>query len=525
MHVQLTFDDFRRDDNLLCVPPERIFELIDAKMLQELAEDSRFERKAPNVQSKDLAEYFSMWANTPDGGLIVVGQADKSRRLLGLTESGQSYINTIEQTARDHCPDASFEHKRVSFLDEDGNTDFVLVFYVHYNEKKVVSTRKGDCFHRLGDSKVKLAPDQVRQLRVDKGEVSQEQEYADAEYPKDFDLEAIQSFADSVISKSGYDANHSKEDILELKHLGKITPDRFLPNVACLLLFGKDPSKSIPGAYIRFFRFDGTAEGTGEKWNAVKDEWIRGTIPEQIRQCENILKSQLRTFSRLGKGGKFFTAPEYPEMAWYEAIVNACAHRSYGDSLKNCPIQVKMFDDRLEIESPGPFMPYITPENIYTIHMPRNPKLMGAMYFLDFVKCAHEGTRRMKESMTKIDLPAPEFTQRISNGAIVKVVLRNKINQRKAWLDGDVATLIGQAIAHELQDNEKRCINFIAENGEISVTEALRLTGMTWPAASKMLASLAKRNILFKKRTNNKDRDPGARYILKPPSQKPNAQS
>ena len=49
--------------------------------------------------------------------------------------------------------------------------------------------------------------------------------------------------------------------------------------------------------------------------------------------------------------------------AWYEALVNACVHRSY--NLKNMNIFIRMFDDRLEIESPGGFPPLVTPENIF----------------------------------------------------------------------------------------------------------------------------------------------------------------
>ncbi len=72
-------------------------------------------------------------------------------------------------------------------------------------------------------------------------------------------------------------------------------------------------------------------------------------------------------------------------------------HRSYG--LRNMNIFIKMFDDRLVIESPGAFPPFVTPDNIYDSHHPRNPHLMNALYFLDFVKCANEGTRRMRDMM------------------------------------------------------------------------------------------------------------------------------
>src|SRR5258708_4901141 len=118
-----------------------------------------------------------------------------------------------------------------------------------------------------------------------------------------------------------------------------------------------------------------------------------------IHKTEQILDAHVRTFAPLEKDKKFHASPEYPKAAWYEAVVNACVHRSYGNGLRNMTIYIKMFDDRLEIESPGPFMPFVTPKTIYGTSIPRNPKMMGAMYFMSFVKMAAEGTRRMRDAM------------------------------------------------------------------------------------------------------------------------------
>jgi len=82
------------------------------------------------------------------------------------------------------------------------------------------------------------------------------------------------------------------------------------------------------------------------------------------------------------------------------------------------------------------------------------------------------------------------------------------------WVDADVIEILGARLAHSLSENEKRCINFCAENGKISVSDAQRLTGMTWPAASKMLKALAGRDILFHDHKNGVDRDPRSRYKL-----------
>jgi ATP-dependent DNA helicase RecG len=303
---------------------------------------------------------------------------------------------------------------------------------------------------------------------------------------------------------------------LELAHLGKTANGTFIPNNACALLFAGDPREKFSGCFIRFLRYEQDYEGTGHQYNAIKDEWIRGNIPGIIVGVERVLDSQLREFSRLGTSGKFYTAPEYPKPAWYEAIVNACVHRSYG--LRSMNIFVKMFDDRLEIESPGGFPPLVTPANIYDIHKPRNPYLMEALYYLDFVKCAHEGARRIRTAMAELNLPDPDFKQsgESDTSPVVRVVLRNNVKHRKVWVDSDAAKLVGEAVMKQLSQDELRAINFVAEHGAISVSDLQRLTGRTWPSAKKLLVGLVEKRLLDHQIRTGPDieRDPQARFTL-----------
>lgn len=249
----------------------------------------------------------------------------------------------------------------------------------------------------------------------------------------------------------------------------------------------------------------------------MKDVTIEGPVPILIIETAKIVESQLRTFSKLGGDGKFYTDPEYPHGAWYEAIVNACVHRSY--SMKNQNIFVRMFDDRLEIESPGGFPPFVSPENIYEYSHPRNPHLMSAMFFLDYVKAANEGTRRMRESMTRMRLPYPEFKESdVGDNTYVRVVLRNNVKQRRAWVVADVSNIVGHEIASHLSEHERMVVNRIADNGTINVSEVQRLTGREWSSAKKLLQKLVAKDILSWHHHKDIVRDAKAHYTLKKPS-------
>jgi len=243
---------------------------------------------------------------------------------------------------------------------------------------------------------------------------------------------------------------------------------------------------------------------------------IENNLPNQIQMAEAVISAQLREFSRLGEGGKFYTAPEYPKGAWLEAVVNALVHRSYGP-LKNMNVFVRMFDDRLEIESPGGFPPPVTPENIYEMHQPRNPILMDALNLLDFVKMAREGTCRMRDQMAESELPPPHFAQKESSYALVRVTLRNAIKQRKVWIDKDAANVIGVELAKTLTPQETRIVNFIAENGKGHASELARLLDIDWQTARKMLQRLTGRGILRHVHRTDILRDPRAHFVLVPP--------
>jgi len=394
-----------------------------------------------------------------------------------------------------------------------------LAIRVFYREDKVVKTVNGEAFIRDGDSKRRLTDEEIRELENDKGQVDLERESGKLPYPEEYDGDLLRQFCDGVAKLRQLSTAHSREEILIHRRLGRKDGSRFVPNIACLLAFSRDPLIEFPGCKVRFLRFNGEREETGADYNVVKDLTIEGPIPILITRTAEVLRQQLREFSHFGKDGKFYTMPEYPEEAWYEVIVNACVHRSYG--LRNMNIIVKMFDDRLVVESPGGFPPFVTPENIYTAHHPRNPKLMDAMFYLEFVKCHNEGTRRIRDAMAKMELPAPEFAQKeVSAGfTAVRVTLRNSAKQRVEWVDADVTSLIGSDIAHSLTEAERRVVNYAAERGKINVSDCFRIVPnvKTWHTAKKILMTLVDKGVFDYHNNDAVQKDPHAHFTLKKP--------
>lgn len=178
-------------------------------------------------------------------------------------------------------------------------------------------------------------------------------------------------------------------------------------------------------------------------------------------------------------------------------------------------VTIKMFDDRLEVESPGGFPPLVNSDNIYEMHVPRNPHLMDALFYMKYVQAANEGTRRIRDAMARLGLPAPNFRQTQANAAHVRVTLKNDIEHRKAFVDSDAFKVLGEVLSSSLNEYEKRIVNHLAERGTINVTEAARIGGKRWQAAKKVLAGLVERGILDHVHHPTIERDANAYFVLK----------
>ncbi len=497
MEAQQSLFDFADSVKQQLLSADEMFAALQQGTIRKWVENNRIENKSAMIQAQHLAQYFSMFANTsPDGGIVVIG-VTKDVVFEGCLKLGIPKANELEKSGYNFCPDASYHYKQVPISrDKDNAADFVMAFRVKYHPTKVVCHIDGHAYHRVGDSLISMTPEQVRNLKDEKGEISLEKEPCRLNYPADFRKEAIAKFAIAVKASKRWHDGHTDEEVLKLEKLGKFENGVFIPFVSCALLFANDTREVSPGCRVNFLRFEGLLETSGGTWAPVKNEWLDGTVPELIVKTSEMLKSQLRTFSRRDPAGKFVTSPEYPEDAWHEAVVNALVHRSYGNGLKNAHVVVKMFEDRLVIESPGPFMPGVSPQNIYDVQLSRNPFLMAAMHHMDYVRAANEGTKRMKRLMHDMDLPDPEFVQEPVSFIKVRVTLRNKVNQRKQWVDADIAEWLGARIASTLNEDENRCLNFIAVNGRMNITDAMKVTNRNWNTAKKVLMRLVRRDIL-----------------------------
>jgi ATP-dependent DNA helicase RecG len=136
----------------------------------------------------------------------------------------------------------------------------------------------------------------------------------------------------------------------------------------------------------------------------------------------------LRDFQSLNpKTGKFDIVTEYHEFAWQEGIVNAVTHRDY--SIKGEHIKVIMYDDRLEILSPGKLPNIVNIKNLKYTRYSRNPKRARVLSEFGWVKELNEGVKRIYKEMSDYFLDEPKFSEPNMNS--LRLTLKNNIVMRK----------------------------------------------------------------------------------------------
>jgi ATP-dependent DNA helicase RecG len=329
-------------------------------------------------------------------------------------------------------------------------------------------------------------------------------------YPQDFHLSIIQDFCDEFRSREQRKI-WTNEEILLDRHLIEKDGERHFPLNALILLAGKDPGRTIPGCRVRVQRFEGEREGSGENYRPIRDRFFEGSVVEIIQKASGFISDVLHNVTWLNSDGKFVTTPEYPKWAWFEALVNACVHRSY--SFSGTDTTIKIFSNRMEIESPGGFVPPVNERTIYDLRASRNHHFMDAMRYLGYVQMAREGTRRIRDSMAEYNLPEPEFRQEALHGVVVRVTLQNDHEKRNRSSDRDVAIHFGVEQWKLMQEHEIKIAAYTYLNGKIQVSEAQRLTGRTWATSKKDLDRLCRKGV-FLFVSGDYARDPKAHYKL-----------
>lgn len=215
-----------------------------------------------------------------------------------------------------------------------------------------------------------------------------------------FELEFDKQKLENFLRKANMPLDLMPEQALHELGCGKMVNGEFQINNAGLLFFAKEPQQWFPWVFIRCSRLKGT--------NFLDKQKIAGDLRSMVDEAMVFVKRNTRVAAKFD-GFKRIDIEEYPYTAIREAIINAVCHRGY--CIEN-NVFVNIFDDRIEVISPGPIPNNLTVEEVRGKSVPRNRVILELFERLgsDYVERTGTGFNRMDESMLVHGLKKPQYT-------------------------------------------------------------------------------------------------------------------
>lgn len=385
----------------------------------------------------------SLWAfANADGGELFVGIAEgasgQPHRWEGFadTEDANGHVQGFESVfplGGDH---------RYEFLKSDSQPGLVL----HIEIDKSASIKKssdGKIYKRRGAQNIPVVTDEdIRNLERTKGISSFESETV--QYPIEYltNSEAIITFLIELVPTADPE-NWLRKQLL-------IRSD--LPTVAAILLFSDEPQAALPKrSGIKVYRYKTTQrEGTRDTL-AFDPITVEGCLYRQIYDAVDKVIEIVEQSKAVKAEG--MATISYPKETIHEILTNAVIHRDYGIA---DDIHIRIFDNRVEIESPGRLPAHITPANILDERYSRNGAVVR--YINKFPdapnKDVGEGLNTAFTAMRALRLKNPEITER-ENSVLV-------------------------TIRHErLGSPESICLEYLSDHDSIANAKLRELTGIT----------------------------------------------
>ena len=308
----------------------------------------QFKECFPN-QDSIAAEMVAM--SNARGGMILFGIKDKTGEIIGLSYQEIQQLNSIlANIATNLLRPVIYIQTETVIVDERS----LLIAHIAEGDNKPYKDLNGIIWTKQGADKRKVMENsEIMRLFQCSGILYADEQPIPFTSEKDINGYALDNFIRKEYGREKDSFGILYTELLHNLHIMK--EDRM--TLAGLLFFGKDPQQYRPTFVIKAVSFFGNDIG-GINYRDSKD--ITGTLPELFEKGMSFLKANLHNI-QAGQGFNSIGKLEISEVALEEILQNALVHRDY---TRNAPIRLLIFDNRVEIISPGCLPDGLTVESI-----------------------------------------------------------------------------------------------------------------------------------------------------------------
>ncbi|MHB8280577.1 MAG: ATP-binding protein [Candidatus Humimicrobiaceae bacterium] len=454
---------------------------------------------------KRIWETISAFANTPGGGIIILGisQTPGGIQVTGIDNPSKyqrdlasvcaQMVPPINPLIEIHKFDEKFiitaEIPEISFKDKP----------CYYKGSGVIS----GSFIRIADGDRQLTQYEVQGFLDGRGQPLYDIEPVPGSEIDDLDNESIKSFVARVKEGLPKVEDWDERKILRTFRILTEYENKEVLTLAGLLCFGKYPQKFFPGLTIHIIVYPSKEiTSTGDFGERLVDNIkVEGSIPVMFLEAIKSIKKNLK-IKTIVKGLFREDLLEYPEVFLREVLINAIGHRDYSYLARGTAIQVRIFPDRMEVSNPGGLFGPITEERLgeQGLQATRNTYLMKILEDLQVpnekgVLCENRGTGiiAMVNALTKIGMGPPLFRdyRNSFNVTCFNNTLFNK--QTLSWLE-NFSYLI-------LTDRQRYALAYLFNNKRMNNFEYCRMNDCDSRMANSELNELFEKELVEKNST------------------------
>ncbi len=438
---------------------------VEISKLIEKGESERVEFKTSLSEWKDAIKTLVAFS-WMKGGIVIFGISN-SRKILGV-EIGKGTIEDLANNIKQKTDPKIYPNIKILEIE---NKNVILVEIGKISDEPVLCF--GKAYKRVGKSTHQLSRDEYKRVILErhKEELRFDNRICKGARLNDIDEERVKWFLRKAKSERGLRIDEKvsiKEALMRLKLMrdGKLTN-------SAVLLFGKNPQDFIMQSEVRCARFKGT-----EPIEFIDMKVFGGSVIEQRDDAVEFVKEHIKLHAKIVDVERV-EKWEYPIEAIREAITNAICHRDYGVYGN---IQVRIFDDRLEIWNPGKLLEDLTIEELKGEHdsILRNPLIGKNFFLIKYIEQWGTGTNRIIKESLDHGLPEPIFEE---SGASFVVIFRKPIAREELLKLG-------------LNERQVKAVEYVEKKGSITNKEYQEINNVSRRTATRDLGDLVHKRML-----------------------------
>ena len=384
---------------------------------------------------KKYYDTFSSFSNKY-GGIIIFGINENK----GFSIDGVYDVNDLQTQVTNLCSDSmepKLRPKILAFELEGKNLLAVKLDEIPQNKKPCYYKPKGiknGSYTRVGDRDDIMTDYELYSLQSYNDHVFEDTRPTKRADINDLNLKELSLYINKIRSLKPNFSKNNFDECMKLCGITDANHKQIYPTLAGIMTFGNYPQAFYPQLFVACVVVPGVELGDtgqmGERF--IDNKRIEGTIEEMLNGTMNFLRRNMKTSVIIDSNGKRKDKSEYPLEALREAVANALIHRDYSTQTENAYIAVNMYEDRIEIISPGTLYGTNRLDKLGTSTSMevRNPNIVRILEEKgSVIENRHSGIPTMKREMRKYGLPDPEFYEERDS---FKVIFRNNSRQQKS---------------------------------------------------------------------------------------------